>query len=242
MNHLRDGDIEYLHRPARLDRQDGLRDRGGDSATCARRCEMLYGSTDGGAHWTALTANLPAAPANALWLTRRTPARSIWPPMWGSIRRGRSPTAPRPIPAAGRPLEAGCRRLRWLRSVRLRVTATVQNLVAATYGRGIWMAPVWTAGLALTNAAATPDSLTFASQMVGSSSAAQTVTVTNTGSADLMPTWIAASGDFSETDDCLNATVAAGASCTIQVTLRSNSDGQPDGYVDRRTRTSAEDS
>jgi hypothetical protein len=30
------------------------------------KVEVLYRSTDGGAHWTALTANLPPAPANSV--------------------------------------------------------------------------------------------------------------------------------------------------------------------------------
>ncbi len=32
----------------------------------ARKVQTVYRSTDGGAHWTSLTANLPSAPANSL--------------------------------------------------------------------------------------------------------------------------------------------------------------------------------
>jgi hypothetical protein len=107
----------------------------------------------------------------------------------------------------------------------------VHNLVAATYGRGIWMAPLWTAGLELTTATATPATLTFASQIVDSTSAAQTVTVKNTGSIALTPTSVVASGDFSETDNCLNANVAAGGSCAIQVVFAPTQAGSRTGTM-----------
>jgi hypothetical protein len=86
-------------------------------------------------------------------------------------------------------------------------------------------------GTVLTKATATPDSLIFASQMIGSSSAAQTVTVKNTGSAALTPSSIEASGDFSETDNCLHATVAAGASCTIQMVFAPTLTGSRTGTL-----------
>ncbi len=45
--------------------------------------------------------------------------------------------------------------------------ASTPVLVAATYGRGIWQTPLWTAGTSLTTAAASPAALTFASQIFG---------------------------------------------------------------------------
>ncbi len=67
-----------------------------------------------------------------------------------------------------------------------------------------------------------PSSLTFASQLVGTTSAAQTVTLTNSGTATLNITSIAItganSGDFGQTNTC-GASVAAGANCTLSVTF-----------------------
>lgn len=63
-----------------------------------------------------------------------------------------------------------------------------------------------------------PTSLTFATQLVGTSSPPQNVTLTNTGSASLSITSIATTGDFSQTNNCAS-TVAVGASCTITVTF-----------------------
>ena len=65
-------------------------------------------------------------------------------------------------------------------------------------------------------------SLTFASQTVSSTSAAQSVTLSNTGGAALTITSVAISGtdpsDFAETNNC-GSSVGVGASCTISVTF-----------------------
>ncbi|HEY6290096.1 MAG TPA: choice-of-anchor D domain-containing protein [Terriglobia bacterium] len=78
-----------------------------------------------------------------------------------------------------------------------------------------------TAGLA-------PGSLTFASQIVGTASAGQALTLSNTGSAALSITNIAIggsnSGDFSQSNTC-GTSVAAGASCAITVSFKPTATG-----------------
>ena len=82
---------------------------------------------------------------------------------------------------------------------------------------------VWLTALCLMGAsvslfaqvAVSPASLTFASQAIGSTSAAKVVTVTNQGSA-AQTVVFAASASFSETDKC-NGSIAAGASCKVSV-------------------------
>jgi hypothetical protein len=61
-----------------------------------------------------------------------------------------------------------------------------------------------------------PTSLTFASQVVGTSSATQVVTLTNTGGANLTISNIATAGDFSESHNC-GSLMFAGSSCQISV-------------------------
>jgi hypothetical protein len=68
-----------------------------------------------------------------------------------------------------------------------------------------------------------PASLTFAKVLVGKTSGAKKVTVTNPGSSTLNITSIAATGDFArkagpKKTDCGSA-LAAGASCTVRVTF-----------------------
>jgi predicted dienelactone hydrolase len=73
-------------------------------------------------------------------------------------------------------------------------------------------------------------SLTFGTQLVGTSSSPQSVTLTNYGTAPLMITSIVASGDFSQTDTC-DSSVAAGASCTISVTFNPTKIGSRTGTL-----------
>src|SRR5208337_2067237 len=69
-----------------------------------------------------------------------------------------------------------------------------------------------------------PTSLTFPAQQVGTSSSAQSVTLSNTGSATLSITSVSVSGDFSQTNTC-GSSVAAGASCTLSVTFKPTATG-----------------
>ena len=68
-----------------------------------------------------------------------------------------------------------------------------------------------------------PTSLTFSSQLIKTSSATQTVTVTNSGSGPLLISGIAItgtnSGDFTQTNTCGTQLGGGGASCTVTVTF-----------------------
>jgi hypothetical protein len=75
-----------------------------------------------------------------------------------------------------------------------------------------------------------PTTLTFAKQTVGTTSAAKTVTLTNTGNATLNITSISASGDFAQTNNC-GSSVVAGAGCVIQVTFTPTRQGGRTGTV-----------
>jgi streptogramin lyase len=61
-------------------------------------------------------------------------------------------------------------------------------------------------------------SIAFGKQALATTSAPQTVTLTNTGAVALNVTNISASGDFSQTNNCVGS-VAAGGSCTINLTF-----------------------
>ena len=73
-------------------------------------------------------------------------------------------------------------------------------------------------------------SLKFGVQLVGTRSAAQTATLTNTGTTTLNISSIAASGDFVQKNDC-GSSVPAGASCTIKVVFRPSTKGVQTGTV-----------
>jgi hypothetical protein len=73
-----------------------------------------------------------------------------------------------------------------------------------------------------------PNALSFTSQYLGTSGAAQTITVTNTGTVSFPLSSIGiigtSAGDFSETNDCPSA-LAAGASCTINLVFTPTATG-----------------
>jgi Putative Ig domain/Abnormal spindle-like microcephaly-assoc'd, ASPM-SPD-2-Hydin len=74
-----------------------------------------------------------------------------------------------------------------------------------------------------------PTSLTFASQDIGTTSAAQTITATNSGDQSVFFNNVATSGDTLDftivNDDCIGSTLAPGASCSISVTFSPQSTG-----------------
>jgi phospholipase C len=82
-------------------------------------------------------------------------------------------------------------------------------------------------GLAVTYS---PHKLTFGSQIVGTKSQPQTVTVTNPGVGPLIMGDIVATGDFAQTTTC-TASLAAGASCTVKVTFSPTVVGTRTGTV-----------
>ena len=175
----------------------------------------IYGSGDGGKTWSVIDAGLPWSPVNAIavdpqdantvyaatdegvYFTRQI-ASCATAVCWTQYGTG-LPQAP----------------VTQLSASPVSVIPSV--LVAGTYGRGIWQIPLATAGTQLTSATIDPTALTFTSEPVGSATATQNITITNTGALALMPGLISIPADFTETDTCQNATVGAGGSCTIQV-------------------------
>ncbi|MEU1034182.1 discoidin domain-containing protein [Streptomyces mirabilis] len=77
---------------------------------------------------------------------------------------------------------------------------------------------------------ASPGSLTFADQAVNTTSAAQTVTVTNSGTDTASIAGVTAGGDFAQTSTC-GTSLAAGANCTVSVTFRPTASGTRTGTL-----------
>jgi probable HAF family extracellular repeat protein len=80
------------------------------------------------------------------------------------------------------------------------------------------------------NATLSPTSVTFATQLVGSSSSVKSITLSNHGTATLSITGITSSGDFSQTHTC-GSSLAAGAGCTINVTFKPTHTGTRTGTL-----------
>jgi hypothetical protein len=78
--------------------------------------------------------------------------------------------------------------------------------------------------------AASPTALTFGSQTTGTTSAAQSVLVTNSASTAASIASVAVSGDFAQTNNC-GTSLAPGASCTVSVTFRPTATGTRTGTL-----------
>jgi hypothetical protein len=98
-------------------------------------------------------------------------------------------------------------------------TASVHDLVAATYGRGIWISPLWGApggGTGPATDTLSAIALSFPSTVTGQLSSVQTVTLTNSGGVPLTSVAISVSGAFQQTNNCTTS-LAANYSCAISV-------------------------
>jgi hypothetical protein len=83
------------------------------------------------------------------------------------------------------------------------------------------------------NATLSQNGLTFATQLVGTSSPAQPVTLTNWGTQTLSITGGSISSDFGQTDNC-HPSLAPGASCNINVTFTPKQRGTRNGTLSIR--------
>jgi len=192
---------------------------------------VAYRSTDGGAHWAFITSNLPSSPANSFVVDPQD-ANTAYIATDNGVFSTRQIAAC--ATAASHCWSAFGTGLPHSPVVQLSAapaTASLNVLVAATYGRGVWQIPLWTAGIQMTSATVSPRSLTFGAQTIGAPSASQNLTLTNTGGIALTPSSIAVTGDFNETDNCAGAAINAGASCTIQVTFTPGQSGDTPGQL-----------
>jgi hypothetical protein len=103
----------------------------------------------------------------------------------------------------------------------LAVVGPVSSAVSALLQPGLVSGP---------SAFFSPESLTFATQLLGTTSALQPVLLSNYGTATLTLSSIAATTNFTEADDC-GSSVAAGAGCTINVTFAPSSVGSLSGTL-----------
>jgi hypothetical protein len=95
----------------------------------------------------------------------------------------------------------------------LTVTDNTGNVAGSTQA-----VPLSGIGLAVPVVSLSTSTLTFNNQAIGGISAAQTVTLTNTGNAALAISGFTSSGDFAQVNNCPTS-VAAGAGCAINVTF-----------------------
>jgi hypothetical protein len=187
--------------------------------TAAENVQVVYRSTDGGAHWTTLMANLPAAPANSLVVDPQSASTVYVATDAGVYVTQQIGSCTTIASGCWTPLASGLPEAPVVALSAAPAKASVQNLVAATYGRGIWMTPLLGAGGTGSGPATdtlSVTSLSFPSTVAGQLSSAQTVTLTNSGAVPLTYIAVSVSGAFQQTNNC-TANLAANSSCAISV-------------------------
>ncbi|MFB3921315.1 MAG: choice-of-anchor D domain-containing protein [Terriglobia bacterium] len=133
-----------------------------------------------------------------------------------------------PVPPGGnctldvtfRPVSAGATSGVWFQIFAQGVTAGVLVNVAGT-------------GITAPATTLCPTAVAFGDQVVGSTSNPQTVTLNNTGSADLTISQISVSGDFAQTNTCgpAGTILPVGLACTLNLTFAPTSIGSRTGSV-----------
>lgn len=191
----------------------------------------IYRSTDGGASWMEITSNIPTAPANSIVVDPKDANTVYVSTDTGVYFTTQVGTCAQNGSACWSAFGTGLPEAPVVALSAAPLSSSQQVLVASTYGRGIWQTPLWTAETSLTTATTSAAALTFAAQNMGSTSSAQTLTVYNTGSIALTAAGIVTSGDFSETDNCQTAPIAAGGSCAIEVAFTPTEAGARTGQL-----------
>jgi hypothetical protein len=110
-------------------------------------------------------------------------------------------------------------------------SAAALTIVSSTGGANRLVVQLNGAGLAPAGLNVSPPQLTFAATVVGSSSAAQTVTVSNSSSVAASPLVLAATAGFALTANNCGSSLAAGASCTVGVVAKPAAVGADTGTL-----------
>lgn len=193
---------------------------------CSSGCDGLghiFETRNGGANWASITGNLPDIPVNALVVD---PA--VLNLMYAATDTGVffSTSTGSPV-TTWTPLVTGLPNVSVLG---LTLDEATRTLWAGTHGRSMWALQLPQPPTATPS----PASLTFPNQDVGSTSATQTITVSNTGgmTLDTLGTGTGTS-PFSVTSTTCGSIsgvqVAPGANCTISVTFSPTSAGSATG-------------
>jgi hypothetical protein len=193
--------------------------------------QTVFGSTDGGVHWATLMAGIPFVPANSIVVDPQS-ASTVYVATDVGVFVSQQISACQTTQCFEQ-MGSGLPLAPVIKLSAAPAGATVQNLVAATYGRGIWTIPLLGAtapGSGPATDTLSAASLTFPNIAAGQLSAPQVVTLTNSGGATLDGIYISVSGPYVETNTC-NRGIIANSDCVISVQFDPTAAGYQTGTL-----------
>jgi len=190
------------------------------------QADNVWHSRDGGATWSAAAGSgasaLPPAPVYDLDIDPVTPG-TLYAATEVGLFKSADNGASWDVPDGLGPANTRVTETFWMGG----------RLIVATHGRGLWALDVNPSPgtPALT---ATPSSLTFAPQPIGTASPSQAVAIRDTGNGPMHVQSVSIGGGSSFTitnDGCAAVTIAAGGSCAVQVAFTPTQSGSQSGTL-----------
>ncbi len=194
---------------------------------------MVYRTVDGGAHWNFLDSNLPESPANAVVVDPQD-ANTVYVALDAGVyvtTEAGTGNCLNPQTPCWWEFGTGLPEAPVVGLIASSAAAQSRVLTAATYGRGVWQTPLWTAETGLTTVQVVPGELVFGGIAVGVVSGEEDLTLTNTGSIGLTMTGVLVNGNYAETDNCTKSVIAPGGSCGLEVTFAPQATGDLNGEI-----------
>lgn len=176
----------------------------------------IFETTNSGTSWASITGDLPDIPVNAL---------VVDPAVTGTIYAATDVGvfATTDGGSTWTPLVTGLPNVAVLG---LTLDPSTRTLWAGTHGRSMWALQLPKPPTATPS----PGSLSFSNEDVGSTSSAQTITLSNTGGMALAISSIKVGSPFSESNTC-GSSLAAGANCTVSVSFDPSTAGSASGTL-----------
>jgi hypothetical protein len=194
----------------------------------------VYRSADAGVTWTSMTSNLPDVPANAVVVDPNDSNTVYVATDTGVYVTSQIAMCATvncwSVYGTGLP-QAPATQLSMQTAVTVPGASAQGALRVGTHGRGVWQIPLLTAGNVATVPVIvlTPGSLIFAGTTIGATSAAQTISIANTGTAASALGTASVTGDYTIKTNTCGATLAVQTSCTVSIAFTPAASGTRSG-------------
>lgn len=177
----------------------------------------VFKTTNLGSSWTDISGNLPDIPVNDIAIDPDIPGTLYIATDVGIFSTDNDGQQWAPL-AAGLP---------YTETLAVKLHEPTRTLIAATYGRSMWELAL---PVVATASQLSASGLTFGQQIVGTSSTAMPISISNSGNNLLDVSYVTVNGNFTQTNNC-GPGIPAGGSCTINVTFAPTATGTLSGTL-----------